>query len=50
MKIARYIVAVILVYQGILFADAFADKPTIAVLDFKTGNKPLIKQIHSTNN
>lgn len=48
MKIAGYVIAVILLYQGILFANTFSDKPTIAVLDFKTGNKPLIKQIHKS--
>lgn len=46
MKIARYVVAVILMYQVILFASVFADKPTIAVLDFTTGNKPLVKEMH----
>lgn len=46
MKIARYVVAVILMYQVILFASVFADKPTIAVLDFTTGNKPLVKEVH----
>lgn len=46
MKIARYLVAVFLMYQIILSAGAFADKPTLAVLDFTTGNKPLVKEIH----
>lgn len=46
MKIARYVVAVMLMYQVILFASVFADKPSIAVLDFTTGNKPLVKEIH----
>lgn len=46
MKIARCAVVVFLMYQVILFAGAFADKPAIAVLDFTTGNKPLVKEIH----
>lgn len=46
MKIARYVVAVFLMYQVIVFASVFADKPTIAVLDFATGNRPLVKKIH----
>lgn len=44
MKIARFIVVLILLCQGALFANVCADKPTIAVLDFTTGNKPLINQ------
>ncbi len=46
MKIARYVVAIMLMYQVILFASVFADKPSIAVLDFTTGNKPLVKEMH----
>ena len=46
MKIARYVVAIMLMYQVILFARVFADKPSIAVLDFTTGNKPLVKEMH----
>jgi len=47
MKIAKYFFVITLIFEMFFSSSSFADRPTIAVLDFKTLNKPIVIEIRT---
>ena len=45
MKIAKYFFVITLIFEIVSSSSSFADRTTIAVLDFKTLNKPIVIEI-----